>query len=619
VKRRVAAPPVARRCLVVLVASLAGFSPVPAQFFDRATVTDATLAADGETVVFTERAPMRDRDAFGFTLHRVSARGGAVQPLVAGRRPAFAPVGTALAFISAGQRLVVRDAITGEDRVLSGDSLRVDAFRWSPDATTIAFSAGSALHVVPVAGGLPRRLTADDFQVGPAEPELPDLIEFDWLGTNRLVVSGRAQGATDGLQAASLHILDVSSGDLRYLTGRGGRWHLPVVSPNGEWIAFTGQALGPAGWMASEIIVVKADGTGLRRLTAGRDLDALDLAWASDSRILWFATEERGTRNLMRVDSRNGRVAPGTSGTHLLMLQGIARRGDWALAVRATAVAPGALIRFPLNAPHEMQVLHEPAAAEMAGELEELDLAVPGTGNMHGWLVRPPQFDAARRYPLLVDIHGGPHAMAGAGYAPFALAHAAAGWLVLRLNPRGSTGFGFDLSNGLDQRWPGRDVDDLRAVISALVERGLVDSTRIAAVGTGAGAAVAAVLRAADPRITATISRCADGDWLPGGGGIDRPLWSEWYAARPFAQTAMAWWRNFATAVDTRVNSPLLLIRGVQHTQAVAIADAVRSHAAAWGADVREVIAPGGCREAGPVMQQRWFEEEREMLGKLKS
>lgn len=605
--------------LVALVSTISG--SLSAQFFDRSGVREATISADAQVVAYTLRGPSSDADRFDETVYHIPATGGAPVRVGPGSAPAFAPIGTAFAWLSE-HALMLREGLTGSERNLTGDFLKVESFRWSPDGARIAFVAEMpandfdwrALYVVDLAEGVSRRVSPDGFTIGPAEPELPELIEFDWLGPNRLVVSGRAPDATDGPHAASLHMVDLASGSIRYLAGKDGRWHLPVVSPNGEWIAFTGQALGPAGWMASELIVIKPDGTGLRRLTVGRDLDALDLTWTNDSRTIWFATEERGSRNLLRVDSRNSRIAPGTSGTHLLMLQGIARRGDWALAVRATATSAGALIRFPLDKPHEMVVLHEPPVAELAGEIEELDLGVPGTGNMHGWLARPPQFDATRRYPLLVEIHGGPHAMAGAGYAPSALAHAEAGWLVLRLNPRGSTGFGFDLVNGLGDRWPTRDVDDLRAAISALIERGLVDSTRIVAAGTGAGAAVAAVLRAVDPRVTATILRCADGDWLSGGTGLDRPLWSEWHAARPFAQPVMAWWRNFATVVDTPVRSALLVIRDSGGGRTIGIADAMRIHAAAAGAAIHELQVQGSCWEAGPVTQQRMFEAERELL-----
>ena len=614
----------AARILIVL--AVTGGS-LPAQFFDRSSVRDATISTDGQVVAFTLRSAADSGDRFMDQVFQFAATGGTPQLVGDGSRAAFAPMGTALARVAErGGRhaLVVRDHVQGSDRVLSGDSLHVHTYRWSPDGARVAFLASRAsfiptspaLYVVDIAGGDPRRISPEGFAIGPADPELPDLIEFDWLGPDRLVVSGRAPGNNEGPHAASLHVIDVANGAVRYLAGTGGRWHLPVVSPNGEWIAFAGQALGPAGWMASELIVIKPDGSGLRRLTVGRDLDALDIAWADDSRTIWFATEERGSRNLVRVDSRNNRIGTGTSGTHLLSLQAIARRGDWALAIRTTSLAAGELIRFPLGKPHEMTVLHPSPPAEFAGESEELDLSVSTGGTRHGWLLRPPQYDAARRYPLLIEIHGGPHAMAGSGYAPSALAHAAAGRLVLRLNPRGSTGLGFDQANGLGSRWPDRDVDDLRAAIDVLIATGLVDSTRIAVSGTGAGAAVAVALRATDPRIGATILRCADGDWLLGGSGLDRPLWSEWYASRPFAQGAAEWWRAFATTLAVPARSPLLVIEGTAASpRAITLSDAVHAQAALHGAASRFVRVPGSCVDAGPAMQGRLFEVEREMLG----
>src|SRR5690606_1478806 len=383
-----------------------------------------------------------------------------------------------------------------------------------------------SLYLLDTAAGEPRRLTQDDFALGPAEPELAGLAEFDWLDNNRLIVSGRQDGSNEHPSGASLFIVN-DEGNHRYLAGAGGRWHLPRVSPDRDWIAFTGQALGTAGWMASELIVMRADGTGLKRLTVGADRDALDLAWGSDSRTLWYATEARGSRNILRIDTRNGRAGAGTTGTHILSLEAVAPRGNWALAVRRTASSPGTLVRFPLDKPHELLVMIEAPLANHQGEIEELDIPVAGN-TLHAWLVRPPGFTLERRWPLVIDLHGGPHAMAGAGYSPFALALANAGALVLRLNPRGSTGFGYDIANGLADRWPGDEVADVRAAIDALIERGLADSSAIGVIGFGAGAVSSAALRQADRRIGAAVLFCAGDSWLAGASMPDAPLWSEW-------------------------------------------------------------------------------------------
>lgn len=604
--------------------------PLGGQGFDKSRVTDATVDRAGALVAYTLRTPASDGSRFEDVVHVIPADGGTPTVLGAGSRPRFATRGTALARIvrvGDSSSLVVRDTPFAEDRAIITVAGEITAFRWSPDGLSLAFTADAdslaqrvgdrnarlALFLVSSDGGTPRRITPEGFRIGPAEPELDGLAQFDWLDAARIVVSGRAADAREAPEAASLHLIDVATGAARYLAGTGGRWHAPVVSPNGDWIAFTGQAITPQGWMASELIILRPNGSGLKRLTVGLDRDVHDVAWSEDSRWLWFAVEDRGSRNLMRVDVRNARVQPATTGTHLLELAAIAR-DDWALAIRHTATDPGSLIRFRLGRAHDFGFLVETDAAAFEGEVEELDLRGPNDTPLHGWLLRPPALAPDARAPLLVDLHGGPHAMAGAGYAPFALAHAANGWLVLRANPRGSTGFGYDLSNGLLIRWPGDDVADIRAMIDALIARGLVDSTRIAVVGSGAGAVSAIALRAADPRISRTILRCAGSGWLPGGAGIDPPTWSEWMATRPYRSAPLRWW-ELSSPRPGEALSPVLAISGPSRpTDPVAFTGSVLADLDRRGVRAEHVLLARSCAELGPAEQARLLEREQAFL-----
>jgi len=609
--------------LVLLPASLVG------QYFDRAAVSDGSIDATGSLVAYTMREADTGSDRFVNQVHVVAAQGGTPRLVGSGWKPTFAPVGTALARLDTnGSRttLLVRDNPDAPDRDIGSPSLEIHAYRWSPDGGRIAVAAepisqlGDAtlhagapgarlsLYLLDPAGGEPRRLTQDDFALGPAEPELAGLAEFDWLDNNRLIVSGRQDGSSEHPSGASLFIVS-DDGSRRYLAGAGGRWHLPRVSPDRDWIAFTGQALGAAGWMASELIVIRPDGTGLKRLTVGADRDALDLAWGNDSRTLWYAVEDRGSRNILRIDTRNGRAGAGTTGTHVLSLEAIAPRGNWALAVRRTAHSPGTLVRFPLDKPHELLVMIEAPLASSEGEIEELDIPVAGN-TLHAWLVRPPGFSVNRRAPLVVDLHGGPHAMAGAGYSPFALALANAGALVLRLNPRGSTGFGYDIVNGLADRWPGDEVADARAAIDALIERGLADSNAISVIGYGAGAASAAALRQADRRIGAAVLFCAGDSWLAGTSNPDAPLWSEWYAARPFTTVTSRWWERAAIQLRGSSPAPLLVVAGVANDLGVTHAREVSRQ----GTPVRVITMAGECADAGPGTQAAVLEQASSWL-----
>jgi acylaminoacyl-peptidase len=575
------------------------------------------------------RAPSADGARFVESVLLVDAEGGVPTAVGEGSRPAFAPVGEALARIVRRRdstELVVRDTPTGTDRVVAIVDGEITALRWSPDASMLAFSADIAsrrvgdrnarlgLFVVAATGGAARELLAPGFRLGPAEPELAGLAQFDWLDATHLVISGRAADARVAAEAASLHIVDVATGSARYLAGTGGRWHTPRVSPNRDWIAFTGQAITPQGWMAAELIVLRPDGTGLKRLTVGLDRDAHDVAWSHDSRWLWFAVEDRGTRNLMRVEVRNARVQSATTGTHLLELAALAPRDGWGVAIRHAHNDPGSLLRFRLDRAHEFRFLAEQPPVEFGGEIEELDLRGADGTAIQGWLFRPPGLAAGTRAPLLLDLHGGPHAMAGAGYAPFALAHAASGWLVVRANPRGSTGFGYDLSNGLLLRWPGDDVTDLRAVVDALVSRGLVDTTRIAVVGSGAGAVTAIALRAADTRISRTVLRCAGSGWLPGGDAVDRPMWSEWTAARPYRMAPMRWWEH-ASPRPGEALSPVLGVEGRGDPLApAAFTGTVLADLDRRGVRTAALTFGGPCHELGPAEQRRLFEAEQAFL-----
>jgi acylaminoacyl-peptidase len=456
------------------------------------------------------------------------------------------------------------------------------------------------------------------------DAEFPGAIEFDWLDDTTLVVAGRVDTDPD---ASLLYVVNLRtatlSGDVwrldppsaRYLIGEGGRWHTPVVSPDGEWIAFTGHPVGPGPWSADELMVVRRDGTGLKRLTVGLDRDVRDVHWESDSRHIWFATEDRGSRNLQRIDSRNGRIGPATSGSHFLLLGSIPRRGNWAVGVQSSVRTAGALVRFPLNHPDRLQALITPDREVPTGDIEEFDFRAADGTILSGWLFLPPGFVPSTQYPLLVEIHGGPHAMAGNGYAPFALAHAAAGRLVLRVNPRGSTGYGYDIANGLAQEWPGRDVADLRAAIDDIISRGSVDTTRIAAVGQGAGGVVAEALRQAERRVGQTILRCTGGAWLTGSDAPDRPIWGEWTASRPFRGLIDRWIEDSPIQTAAASRSPVLVVEGT----------ATVAQPLAFGESLHLVLVRAGvltsfhrlstsCADAGPASQLDLFTLESQWL-----
>jgi dipeptidyl aminopeptidase/acylaminoacyl peptidase len=230
--------------------------------------------------------------------------------------------------------------------------------------------------------------------------------------------------------------------------------------------------------------------------TLDDDPDALH--WAPDGRGVWFAVGQRGTSNVWWAPADGSGARAVTTGTHMLSLVSVARRGaPVGVGVRSSFREPPDVVRLALRdgraVPARITSVNDDLLARVAlGDVEELTYASSGGARVQGWLVKPPGFDPARRYPLLMEIHGGPHAAYNVGFNAQFQNFAAQGFLVLYVNPRGSTGYGSAFGNAIERRYPGVDYDDLIAGVDATIARG--SSTRRAC--TSAGAAAAACSRA---------------------------------------------------------------------------------------------------------------------------
>ena len=123
-------------------------------------------------------------------------------------------------------------------------------------------------------------------------------------------------------------------------------------------------------------------------------------------------------------------------------------------------------------------------------KIDEVTYASSGNAKVMGWIVKPPSFDASKKYPLILEIHGGPFGNYNVGFNYMFQNFAANGFVVLVTNPRGSTGYGSDFINGIDHNYPGPDFDDLMAGVDTVVGKGYVDTARMYVSGCSGGGAV---------------------------------------------------------------------------------------------------------------------------------
>ena len=193
---------------------------------------------------------------------------------------------------------------------------------------------------------------------------------------------------------------------------------------------------------------------------------------------------------------------------------------------------PGDVISFSLSNPGVLRQLthvNDDVLSQVTlGAVEELWYPSLDNYRIQGWLVKPPDFDPAKKYPLMLSIHGGPHAMYGVGFNFAWQEHAANGYLVLYVNPRGSTGYGSAFGNAIKYAYPSKDFDDLMKGVDTVIAKGNVDDRNLFVYGCSGGGVLTAWTVGHTNRFAAAASQCPVINWISFVGNVDgNPL--RWY------------------------------------------------------------------------------------------
>jgi dipeptidyl aminopeptidase/acylaminoacyl peptidase len=204
------------------------------------------------------------------------------------------------------------------------------------------------------------------------------------------------------------------------------------------------------------------------------------------------------------------------------------------------------------------------------GLLGALDLPEPemfwtrsfdGT-RIQGWILKPPAFDPAKRYPLILQIHGGPHAAYGATFTHEFLWMAARGYLVVYTNPRGSTSYGQRFANVIQHRYPGDDYRDLMAALDEVTRRGYVDTSRMGVTGGSGGGLLTNWVITQTDRFKAAVSQRSIADWEAWWYAADFTLFTpRWFEGPPWEEPKDFLRRSPISRID-RVKTPLMLVDG---------------------------------------------------------
>ncbi|MBK6304495.1 MAG: S9 family peptidase [Gemmatimonadetes bacterium] len=532
--------------------------------FTIETASDPQISPDGLWVAYVRNWSDAITDKRYSNIWLVKSDGTGHRPVTSGKThdasPRWSPDGTRLAYTSdkggSGQ-LYVRWNDTGESIALTNGAIPPAGPTWSPDGKLIAFTqfvpkaplvVGTPLapppgatwapppkytdalvfrfdgvgevpvgfthiFVVRADGGAPRQLSKGDFNHGGVFGGGGVVWTPD--GTELIAAARRREKADEELLESDIFAFAVADGAMRQLTDRNGPDGEPAVSPDGKLIAYTGFDERYQGYQNALLYVMNRDGSGKRALSTKLDNSVGSPTWSADGKGIYVQYDDKGDTKvgLFALDG-SWRVVASHLGSGMMAYSGgsysVARNGSVAYTLSTPSIPSNvAVVGSGASAtPVSVTSLNvELLATRTLGAVEEIWYeSSKDKRKIQGWIIKPPGFDAKKKYPLILEIHGGPFANYGARFDDEKQIMAANGFVVLYTNPRGSTSYGEEFGNLIHHAYPGDDFFDLNSGVDAVIAKGYVDEKNLFVTGGSGGGVLTAWMIGHTDRFRAALA-----------------------------------------------------------------------------------------------------------------
>jgi dipeptidyl aminopeptidase/acylaminoacyl peptidase len=579
---------------ILLCGVLAGTVPLPTlqaqskvrvldkdTFLDMESVGSPAISPDGSQIVFARTWIDKIKDQSRSNIWVIDTAGTRLRELTRGSwrdsAPVWSPDGSKLAFLSdrdGTTQLHVLFVATGELAQLTHTERAPAGVTWSPDGKQIAFTAfiPDEDPILPVQ--LPKRprgaewakgativdrLTWGRDGEGPVEKGYTHVFTIDAItgGTPRQITDGKFNHSGPEWSADSqtiyvsgirkpeaeylngdseIYAIDLKTQAVTPLTDRKGPDSNPTVSPSGQWIAYTGYDDKNFTSHLSSLYLMDKSGGGKRVWADKLNDSASNLTWAPDNSGLYFQVRELGGTSIY-FSPLTGEKRRLTEPTQVLNGLSLANNGQGA-SVRTTPAEPVHLVSFNIKTPAQMKKLvdvnDDILSGRELGQVEELWFASKDGLKVQGWLVKPVGFQAGKKYPMVLWIHGGPWSMYDVGFSWSYQNFASLGYAVLYTNPRGSTGYGQDFVNGIQFSYPGKDYDDLMAGVDGAIAKGFIDEKNLFVCGGSGGGVLTAWIVGHTNRFAAAVSMRPVINWHSFVGNTDGPSWYRQFQKYPW-------------------------------------------------------------------------------------
>lgn len=584
--------------------------------FELEVAADPQISPDGSQVVYVRNSNDIMSDRSRANLWIINADGSEHRPLLSGTdaysSPRWSPDGSRLAYVSSaegrGPELYVRWMDTGQTALLSNLEHAPSSITWSNDGTQLAFSmlvetesetlasppgkpegaewapgvtvisdltyrfdgrgyldpGYTHLFVIPAEGGTPRQITTGDFNHGGG---------ISWSPDNDLIVLSANRNDDWRLKSdnSDLWSVNVNSSEMTQLTTRDGPDRAPTFSPDGSRIAFLGYEDQYMGYQNVEVSVLDVDSGSITSLTEDLDRSVNSVDWAGSSSSLLISYDDFGKRNLGSLDME-GNVQPflsdmggvGISRPYTSGGYSVANDGSYAYSA-GNSQRPADVAVGRGGGSEKLTSLNEDLLGhKQLGNVEEISWrSSAGDHDVYGWLVTPPDFDSDQDYPLLLEIHGGPFTAYGPYFSTEVQLYAAAGYVVLYTNPRGSTSYGYEFANEIHHNYPGQDYDDLMSGVDAVIDRGYIDEDQLFVTGGSGGGVLSAWIIGNTDRFAAAAVAKPVINWISHALYSDIPegVTRYWFENMPW-EDPQEYWRRSPLSLVGNVNTPTLLLTG---------------------------------------------------------
>jgi dipeptidyl aminopeptidase/acylaminoacyl peptidase len=570
------------------------------------------FSPDGNWILYTETEWDRKNDRQVSHIY-VSRSGGGLASvkLTNGEKgetsPQWSPDGSRIAFLAdrttgeptAGTRgpgnqiwLIRPDG--GEAEKLTSEETAISEFRWAPDGKHIAFVTRDTpkdkadrekrkkdkfdailvdadytyahLWTLEVSSKSKKRVTDGAFSVS----------QIRWSPNGKSIAYSQSSMGTQessffDLNAdrnSDIYVVASDGGTPKKLTTNVGPDTNPEWSPDGNEISYV-SAMNANTWAdKSDIMVLAAAGGTPRNLTRDFPDSASDPKWSPDGKNVYWSSEEGVRRHIFRVAVNGGKAVHITEGGAMYADFDLSPDGNRIVCTIDNSIAPPEvwIISANGNAAGRVKISNANAAFDefAVAKSEVVRWKGPDNFDVEGWITYPLDYQAGKKVPLILSIHGGPYGANTARFDARAQIFAAHGYAVLAPNPRGSTGYGMKFEQANVSDWGGKDFGDLMAGVDAMIDRGIADKDKLVVMGGSYGGFMTFWTVTQTNRFKAAIGHAGISDWYSFYGQSDIPgLMTYGFGGEPWKATQT--FRKYSPITYiSQVKTPIMITHGEQ-------------------------------------------------------